>query len=80
MTVTLFKQRFSFFVLGVTIGWAVFSVIITKNALEQPTPSSVLEASGVNVLLGAMINWCGNVIQNWFRKSKPLEEDEEEPK
>ena len=66
-----FKQVYSFFVLGVTIGWAVFCVWITYRACAELQAVDVLASAGANVLLGALINWVGNVNQFWFRRAKP---------
>jgi len=65
------KWLYTFFLLIVTIGWAVFSVIVIKSAMSAPSPASVLEASGTSVLLGALIGWNALVIQHWFRKKTP---------
>ena len=65
------KWYFTFSLLLLTLGWAVFSVKVVQQAMTIPTQTSVIEASGVGVLLGALIGWNGNVIQFWFRKSTP---------
>jgi len=66
-----FKQYYSFILLGVTILWSGFSVWITYRAVSLLVATDILAAAGANVLLGALINWNGNVIQHWFRKAKP---------
>lgn len=66
-----FKQIYSLFILTVTIGWAVFCVWITYQAVSNLQATDVLASAGANVLLGALINWCGNVNQYWFRRAKP---------
>ena len=65
------KWVYTYVLLLVTIGWAVFCVLTIKNALATPTQLSVLEVAGVTVLLGALIAWNANVNQYWFRKKKP---------
>lgn len=65
------KWVYTFVLMAVTVGWAVFSVIVVAGALAEPTALSVLEASGTSVLLGALIAWNANVNQFWFRKKTP---------
>lgn len=65
------KWVYTFFLLLVTVGWAVFCVLTIKNAVAMPTSASVLEASGTSVLLGALITWNAAVVQYWFRKKSP---------
>jgi len=65
------KWVYTFFLLIATIGWAVFCVIIVRNALTAPTQLGILEVAGVTVLLGALIAWNANVNQYWFRKKTP---------
>lgn len=69
------KWAYTFFLLLLTVGWAAFCVIIVSRALAQPTAHNTLEVAGVSALLGALIAWCGNVNQYWFRK-KPTKEDD----
>ena len=66
-----FKQYYSFVLLIITILWAGFCVWITYKACLILQAVNILAAAGANVLLGALINWNGNVIQHWFRKAKP---------
>jgi len=70
------KWVYTFVLLFVTVGWAVFTVMVVNSALAEPTGNGVLEASGTSVFLGALIGWNALVIQFWFRKkvkeSKPL--------
>jgi hypothetical protein len=68
------KWIFTFFIVSATIGWAAFLVKTVEQTMLSPTPINVLEVSGVSILLGAMINWCGNAIQFWFRKKPKGEE------
>jgi len=65
------KWVYTFVLLGVTVGWAVFVVQVVRDAMAAPTASGVLEASGTSVLLGALIGWNALVIQFWFRKKGP---------
>jgi hypothetical protein len=65
------KWIFSFFLLTVNIIWAGFCVWITYKAYNELKAVDVLAAAGANVLLGALINWTGNVVQFWFRRAKP---------
>lgn len=62
------KWVYTFFLLIITILWAMFCVWTVKKAMSNPTPVSVLEVAGVGPLLGALITWCGDVKQFWFRK------------
>jgi hypothetical protein len=65
------KWLYTFVLLLATIGWAVFAVTIVKSTMATPTPIGVLEASGVSVLLGALISWNADVNRYWFRKKPP---------
>lgn len=65
------KWVFSFVLLFLTVGWAIFTVMIVRGAAVSPTSMSVLEASGTSVLLGALIGWNTLVVQYWFRKKLP---------
>lgn len=71
------KWIYTFVLLVVTIGWAVFTVIVVKDAMAVPTAAGILEASGTSVLLGALIGWNALVIQHWFRKKAPASETRE---
>jgi len=75
LTEGLMKWIYTFVLLGATIGWAYFTVSVTKEAMTIPVtdPSTVLEASGASLLMGALIVWNGNVNQHWFRKRGPDE-------
>lgn len=66
-----FKQAYSFVVLLATIGWAVFAVCMTKEALTTKEGIDILAASGTGVVLGALITWTGMTVQHWFRKKGP---------
>ena len=68
------KWLYTFVLLLITVGWAVFTVMVVKNALGEPSVVGVLEASGTSVLLGALIGWNALVIQYWFRKKPPAQE------
>lgn len=69
------KWAYTFFLLFVMLGWAVFAVITVGKAIAEPTPVSVIEASGTSVLLGALIAWNGNVNKHWFGgEKKPPEQ------
>ncbi|KKL86392.1 hypothetical protein LCGC14_1945200 [marine sediment metagenome] len=65
------KWVYTFVMLLVTLGWAVFTVLIVKGALAEPSEAGILEASGTSVLLGALIGWNALVVQYWFRKKTP---------
>lgn len=69
----LMKWTYTFVLLAATIGWAVFTVIVVKDAMVVPTAAGILETSGTSVLLGAFIGWNALVIQYWFRKRPKLE-------
>ena len=64
------KWAYSILLLFLTIGWAAFTVVVVKQSALNPTSTSVVEASGTSVLLGALVAWNGNVNQFWFRKGK----------
>jgi len=68
MTTEKCKWFYTFLLLIITIGWAVFTIFMVKEALNEPTPVNVIEASGSGVLLGALITWNNDVKQYWFRK------------
>ncbi len=65
------KWVYTFVLLVVTLGWAVFTVLIVRSALAEPSQVGILEASGTSVLLGALISWDALVVQYWFRKKSP---------
>lgn len=65
------KWRFAFFVVAVTVGWAAFTVWITWRAVCMANTPDIIGAAGAGVLLGAMINWAGNIVQFYFRRAKP---------
>lgn len=65
------KWLYSFAVLIVTVGWAMFTLIFVANAIDKQSAASIMAASGASLLLGAMISWNGLIVQHWFRKSKP---------
>ncbi|KKL59767.1 hypothetical protein LCGC14_2212020 [marine sediment metagenome] len=65
------KWVYTFVLLFVTLGWAVFTVLIVRSALAEPSELGVLEASGTSVFLGALISWDALVVQFWFRKKTP---------
>ena len=70
-----FKQLYAFVSLSVTIIWAAFCVWMTYRAVTDKAAVDILGTAGVNVLLGAMIAWNGNINQYFFRKAKPEESD-----
>ena len=68
MGVDRLKWLFTFTLLGATMGWAVFTVVIVKDAMAMPNSANVLESAGAGVVTGALVAWTGNVVQYWFRK------------
>ena len=62
------RWLFTFTLLGATVGWAVFTVLIVQDAMAQPNSANVLESAGAGVVTGALVSWTGNVVQFWFRK------------
>lgn len=70
------KWIYTFAVLLITIGWAVFTVYMVDRAIDAPTAVNVIEASGTGVLLGHLISINNDVKQYWFRKK--LGEDAKE--
>ncbi|KKN03033.1 hypothetical protein LCGC14_1111840 [marine sediment metagenome] len=65
------KWAYTFTLLLITMGWAVFLVFFVHRAITGvPGPLDVVGAAGVGVLLGALIAWNGNVNQFWFRKKE----------
>lgn len=65
-----FKQLYAFVMLIITVAWAAFTVYTVDRSMDKPEPIDVLAASGSGVLLGALINWNGDIKQFWFRKAK----------
>jgi len=51
----------------------MFTVLIVKSCMATPSTISVVEASGVSVLMGGLITWSGLIIQHWFRKKNAEE-------
>lgn len=68
MTVDRCKWFYTYLLLLLTVAWATFTIVTVKEALQEPTPVNVIEASGSGVLLGALIAWNNDVKQHWFRK------------
>ena len=71
MTDNFMKWLYTFFLLSLTIFWAMFTVWIVSKAMDLPNPGKVLEASGASVLLGMLITLNVNTNQYWFRKKSP---------
>ncbi len=68
------KWVYTFVLLLLTAGWAVYCVMVVKAAMALPTAAGVLEASGTSVFLGALIAWNANVNKHWFGgEKKPIE-------
>lgn len=65
------KWLYTFVLLAVTLGWAIFTVFTVREAIIAPEAINVIEVSGTSVLLGALIAWNANVNQFWFRKKSP---------
>ena len=68
------KWLYTFMLLLITVGWAVFTVMIVRGALAEPSVTGVLEASGTSVLLGALIGWNSLIVQYWYRKKPSAQE------
>lgn len=66
-----FKQKYAFVNLGVMIAWGLFCAWITYRAAVSKLVIDILTSAGVNVLLGAMIVWHGNIVQFFYRRAKP---------
>ena len=66
-----YKWFYTFCLLIITVGWAIFTVLIVKGAIDHPTDIGIVQASGTSVLLGALISWNGAVNNYWFRKRPP---------
>jgi len=74
------KWLYTFVLLFITVGWAIFTVMIVKSALAEPSMLGVIEASGTSVLLGAFLTWNANVNKHWFGgEKKPPEETPPSP-
>ncbi len=71
-----FKFTYSILLLLLTIGWAGFCVWATYRAMDTLKDGDIIMAAGTGVLLGALINWTGNVNQYWFRKAKGKENND----
>ena len=65
------KWAYSFVMLGALMAWAVFCVIVVRNAAVDPDTASVIATAGVSVVTGALIALNTNITQYWFRKAKP---------
>jgi hypothetical protein len=70
-----FKRVFAFTVLFLTVGWAIFAVVMTYFASKSLDSINVIVAGGADVLLGSMISWTNDVKQYFFRKKVGLEDD-----
>jgi len=68
---SMMKWVYAFLTLLLTFGWAVFAVCLTWRAVQFKANLDIISAAGVDVLLGALIVWNGNINQHYFRKSKP---------
>ena len=68
MTDGHFKQLYAILVFVLTVLWAVFCCWITMRATVLKESIDIMAAAGVNVLLGALIVWNGNINQHYFRK------------
>lgn len=66
-----FKWLYAFVNLAVTVAWGVFCAWVTYRAAESKLAVDILTSAGVNVLLGAMIAWHGNIVQFFYRRAKP---------
>lgn len=77
MTDKNFKHTFSIGLLIATVAWAVFCVYMTYRAIVFQSDTDIIGLAGASVLLGAMINWMGNVNQYWFRKKSTDEPRED---
>ncbi len=65
------KWLYSFILLGVTLVWSVFLVLIIRNAVGSPTPAGIIAAAEVGGLEGFLISGNMLIIQYWFRKKGP---------
>jgi len=66
---TILKWLFTFFMVGVFLGWCSFALWVTEVWLvTNPSAQSVIEAAGLGAVTGALIVWVGLIIQYWFRK------------
>lgn len=69
------KWVYSFVMLIATVGWACFTMTVVRSAIAEPSVIGILEASGTNILLGALIGWNTTIVYHWFRK-RPTKEEE----
>lgn len=59
--------------MGVTVGWGVFSVNTIMTAMQLPIEASdVLQAAGMGTFTGALLIWDALIVQFWFRKSPTI--------
>ena len=65
------KWVYSFVLLFLTLGWSGFLVWLVRKTIATPSALSVVEVSGVGVLLGALITWNQSIVSYWFRKAPP---------
>lgn len=65
----IIKWGFTFTMVGVTVGWGVFSVNTIMTAMQLPIAANdVLAAAGVGTFMGALLAWDTLMVQFWFRK------------
>lgn len=75
------KWIFTFFMIVVTVGWAIFSVLLVSDVAQKVSDGTieqidVIGTAGAGTLAGALIGWDTLIIQYWFRK-KPAESENE---
>jgi hypothetical protein len=73
------KWIFSFLMIGVTLGWGIFSVNTIFNAFQLPIESvDVIASAGVSGVMGSLLTFDALIVQYWFRK-KPSADEPTEP-
>jgi hypothetical protein len=70
-----FKEAYALILLWLTFAWAGFCVWVTWCAIRTAEAGNIIAAGGVDALLGALVSWNALIIQHYFRKSKPTEDE-----
>jgi hypothetical protein len=65
----IMKWIFSFVMMGLTVGWGIFSVNVVFSAFQLPIESvDVIAAAGVSGVMGSLLTFDALIVQYWFRK------------
>jgi hypothetical protein len=65
----IMKWIFSFVMMGLTVGWGVFSVNTVFCALQIPIEATdIFSVAGVSTFMGSLLTFDALIVQYWFRK------------